>query len=124
MPDLQIDLNSILEFFSGDMAWFEEIFELFVEKYPEYIKTMRAAILHNDSKGLQQAAHGFKSTVSLFKVSDMIELVIKLEQMGREEKLQGAKQAIDQLELIIAKFVEGVKNILAKTPNINLISTS
>ncbi len=114
-PALQIDLNSVLESFSGDMGWFKEIFELFLEEYLADIQTIRGAILNNDSKGLQKAAHSFKSAVSLFKVSDMIELVIKLEQMGKEEKLQGAKQAIDQLELLIAKFIEDVENILCAT---------
>ncbi len=87
----------------------------YVGSHSDDIQTIRTAILNNDSKGLQKAAHSFKSAVSLFKVSDMIELVIKLEQMGKEEKLEEAKQAIDQLELLIAKFIEDVKNILCAT---------
>ena len=109
-----IDLADLLKHFNGDFAWFKQIFELFVEKSPKDIEAIRKAILNNDGKGLQKTAHHFKSSVSLFRVSSLIDLVITLESMGREEKLQEAKPTLFKLESSMSEFVKAVNNILQK----------
>ena len=111
---LEIDFNSILETFSGDLDWFKEIFELFVEKYPDYIKTIKTAISENDGKALERAAHSLKGSVSLFKISDIINSASKLELMGKEGKLEEAVQTLSKLEYLISEFIPAIKNILQK----------
>ncbi len=113
----KIDLDSILELFNADLEWFKEIFELFVEKYSDRIEEIKTAILENDGKKLERTAHNFKSSVSLFKVSNIIELVLKLELMGKEEKLQDAKQTLSKLESLIKAFVAAVQNALQNALN-------
>jgi len=107
-----IDLNAILESFNGDSDWCKEIFNLFVEKCPDYLETIRTAISENDSKKLKIAAHSFRSTVSYFKASSIIELVLTLELMGKEGKLEGAEQTLSKIEYLIGRFIPAMKNTL------------
>ncbi|MEW6382229.1 MAG: PAS domain S-box protein [bacterium] len=110
--DEGIDLNAVLESFNGDLDWCKEIFNLFVEKYPDYREAIRTAISENDGKELKRAAHSFKSTVSYFKASSVIELALSLEFMGKEGKLEGAERILSQIEYLIAQFIPAMKNIL------------
>jgi len=111
---LKIDLNSILESFGGDLDWAKSIFELFIEKYPDYIKTIRTAISKNDGQGLEMAAHRFKGAVSYFKILKVIELALNLELMGKEGKLEEAVQTLSKLESLINEFIPFMKNKLQK----------
>lgn len=83
---LILALGTILKVFGGDLCWFKEIFDLFEEKYKDYIEPIRTAILENDSKGLERAAHSFKSSISFFKISNISKLGPKLEMIEKEEK--------------------------------------
>jgi len=111
---MEIDLNSILKSFGGDLDWFKEIFELFIEKYSDYIKAIQTAISENNGQGLEMAAHRFKGAVSYFKILKVIELASNLELMGKEERLQEAERTLSSLEYLIGEFMPTMKNMLQK----------
>lgn len=76
------------------------------------LATMRGAIAKNDSNQLGKVAHSFKGSVSLFKVPEITEVALKLEIMGKEERLQKAQQTLSKLESLMNGFIAGLKNIL------------
>ena len=110
----EITLKRLLVAFNGDVEWFKEIFALFVEKYPEQIESMRVAIGKNDGQQLGKVAHSFKGSVSLFAISEIVELVFKLELMGKENSLQEAKQVLSKLKFLTNFFITKVRDILSK----------
>ncbi|MGA1867910.1 MAG: response regulator [bacterium] len=109
---LEINLDKILEIFSGDLDWCRETFELFVEKYPRYLEMINSAISHDDSDALKKSAHSFKNAVSYFNTNELTELTLNLELMGREGKLEEAGPAFVQLTSLTKDFVSAMKNRL------------
>jgi len=118
-PGPEHNFDSLLESFDGDLEWFQEIFALFVKEYPPDIETIRGAIAENDEEKLGKAVHRFKGAVSLFNVPEITELVLELEVMGKEGKLQKAQQTLSKLESLMSGFMAGAKNILQKEASLS-----
>ncbi len=107
-----LDFDSVLGYFGGDLELFQETFELFIEHCPNQIEAIRAAISAGNPEDLERAAHRFGGSVSNFSVSNITALGSDLEQMGREKRMDGAKQVLSEVEFQVNEFIASVRNTL------------
>jgi HPt (histidine-containing phosphotransfer) domain-containing protein len=107
--DLDFDMSIITRNFDGDLEFFKEIFQIFLETYPNQIETIRRMILENNPESVEKAAHRLAGSLTNFNVSEIKETALKLEKMGKKKRLQGAKKQLSRLELQINEFVNYVE---------------
>ncbi|MGA1840076.1 MAG: Hpt domain-containing protein [bacterium] len=102
---LDFDMSIITSNFDGDLEFFKEIFEIFLETYPNQIETIRKMILENNPESVEKAAHRLAGSLTNFNISEIKDTALKLEKMGKEKKLKGAEKQLSVLELQINEFI-------------------
>jgi CheY-like chemotaxis protein len=95
-----------LAFVDGDMELLREIAELFAEDSKNQLQQIRQAIASSDAKTLERVAHTLKGAVGNFA---------KLEMMGREGDLSGAKEVLAILEKEIGRLKPALIAFCEKT---------
>ncbi|MGA1863800.1 MAG: Hpt domain-containing protein [bacterium] len=103
--DPDFDMAIITSNFDGDLEFFKEIFEIFLETYPNQIETIRKMILENNPESVERAAHRLAGSLTNFNISGIKDTALKLEKMGKEKRLKGAEKQLSMLELQINEFV-------------------
>lgn len=105
------DLSAALERVGGDQELLKEIADLFLEDAPQILAAVRSAVESGDAEGLQRAAHSLKGSVANFGAEEAVRWAYSLEQMGQENSLSGASDALEVLEVELQKVFEGLANI-------------
>ncbi len=108
-PEPVINKEAIMERLNGDESLLAEISGLFIDHSPEMLDNIREAIEQRDRSALESAAHAFKGSVSNFFATAAVELALKLETMGRNNDMAGAREIFETLE----EQVERLKSALA-----------
>lgn len=112
--DLDFDMSIITRNFDGDLEFFKEIFQIFLETYPNQIEIIRRMILEDNPESLEKAAHRLAGSLTNFNISEIKETALKLEKMGKEKRLRGAEKQLSRLELEINEFVIYVERHVSK----------
>lgn len=103
--DLDFDMSIITRNFDGDLEFFKEIFQIFLETYPNQIETIRRMILENNPESVEKAAHRLAGSLTNFNISEIKDTALKLEKMGKEKRLKDAEKQLLMLELQINEFI-------------------
>jgi two-component system sensor histidine kinase/response regulator len=104
------DLSVALERVGGDEELLKEIADLFVAEAPQLLEAIRVAVEAGDGSALHRAAHSLKGSVANFGVEDAVKTAFQLEQMGKNNELDGA---VDVFSLLKHE-IETVSDALAK----------
>ena len=86
----------------GDAELLKEIAVLFLDDYPKSLSELRQAIEAGDARRIERSAHGLKGSVSNFGARPAVEAAMRLETMGRAQKLVEVDQVLHSLELALA----------------------
>ena len=90
--------KALIDFFEGDDALLCEVVDLFLRDYPRLLRNVREAAGKGDAPGLERAAHSLKSSVSVFRASEVFSLLEKMERSAREGELSFGRGAMAELE--------------------------
>ncbi len=101
-----VDVTGAMNRVGGDMAFYGELVDLFVESCPQSISAIAGAISRSDAKGLKEAAHSFKGALGSLGAKPAFEIAAKLEEMGREGTLDGAKETFLTMENETQRLIE------------------
>lgn len=71
----------------GDAELLKEIATLFLDDYPKSLHDLRQAVASGDSRQVERTAHGLKGSVSNFGARPAVDAALRLETMGRLQKL-------------------------------------
>ena len=107
--EFDFDMSIITRNFDGDLEFFKEIFQIFLETYPNQLETIRKMILVNNPESVEKAAHRLAGSLTNFNISEIKNTALKLEKMGKEKDLQDAEKQLSMLEFQINKFIIYVK---------------
>jgi CheY-like chemotaxis protein len=92
------DRAALWERVAGDEESLREVIALFLEDYPKLLAAIQAAIAIGDAKALFVAAHTLKGSAGNFAAKKVVDVALRLEQLGRQEDLAPAQEAFSTLE--------------------------
>jgi two-component system, sensor histidine kinase and response regulator len=92
------DKEELLERVDNDMELLGHLFELFTRDYPTLLDEIQQAIDSGKVEDLQRAAHTLKGMLGNLSAHDIAKRALTLENMGREETLDGAEDILERLE--------------------------
>ena len=93
----------------GDPDIIAEVGGLFIKHSPSKISAILQAAESGDSKGLQMAAHSLKSSSAYIGAMRLSALSKELEQMGRSNAMDGAKDKAKMLEAEYMRVMTALK---------------
>ena len=91
-------LDMLLEVVGGEKELLEELIDSFLEEAPPLLSRMRAALDNGDSDGLRLTAHTLKSSGNDFGAAEFARLCAQLENLGRDGRLDGSAELVEQIE--------------------------
>jgi HPt (histidine-containing phosphotransfer) domain-containing protein len=112
-----VSLNSdeLMRSFANDRSLFQELVEIFISDYPRMLDALRESLKGADAKTLSRTAHSLKGMLRNFQAEAAAEKAFELEQIGRQEKLEGADRMVDsladQLDGVARKLKQLVKQL-------------
>jgi CheY-like chemotaxis protein/HPt (histidine-containing phosphotransfer) domain-containing protein len=112
-----VSLNSdeLIRSFANDRSLFQELVEIFISDYPRMLDTLRESLKGADAKTLSRTAHSLKGMLRNFQAEAAAEKAFEIEQIGRQEKLDGVDRMVDsladQLDGVARKLKQLVKQV-------------
>jgi HPt (histidine-containing phosphotransfer) domain-containing protein len=79
------------------------IISRFLEETDERVLTLRAAADTGDSKKLESAAHALRGIAGTVGATEILQLAVRLEQIGREGRTNGAADLVTDLEFAVGR---------------------
>jgi two-component system sensor histidine kinase/response regulator len=88
----------------GDKHLLDELLTLFWAGCPEMVSNIAKAIDASDAAALRGAAHALKGSVANFAAPRAVAAALRLERMGIDEDLSGARPALQELDDALQAF--------------------
>jgi HPt (histidine-containing phosphotransfer) domain-containing protein len=104
------DMDHVREITDGDMEFLNELIEIFKADCPEKLAGISRAIKEKNFNALDETAHSLKGSSGNLGLTRVYELSYKLEKMGKSENIEGADEALKELEEELERF----KNLVSK----------
>ncbi|HEY6333209.1 MAG TPA: PAS domain S-box protein, partial [Blastocatellia bacterium] len=97
-----IDYHALLDSVCGKKVLVQAAVNLFLRKCPTLISQMNEAVLGGDPSLLQRSAHSMKGSSNMLSPA-AASSVLRLEKMGRNQDMAGARQELDSLRVEIER---------------------
>ncbi len=110
--NIAFDKDEILKRFDGDEGFLTELVEIFINDIPEQLSRIKEAVDNRNSKDLEKSTHKLKGAVANFVENAVFETALKLEMMGRENRLDGAEEAYGTLVKEVECLVNALKEFV------------
>ncbi len=108
-PAVSLDKDALLNAFDNDWDFLKEAVDMFVSDYPPMIETINKALKAGDANTVGRTAHALKGMVGNFQAKTTAKAALKLEELGRNNRLEGMNQAY---EALAGKLAELEKTLL------------
>ena len=95
--DTAMDREAVLQRFGEDREALIRAVEAFEKEWPGWLADMRHAIAVGRAKDLERAAYRVAWAARTFSAEGTLHAAMELEQMGRNETLDGAERALARL---------------------------
>jgi signal transduction histidine kinase/DNA-binding response OmpR family regulator len=99
-----LDEKSLRDRTDNDEQLLQELVELFRLHCPRLFGEIGEAIAREDGHALELAAHALKGAIGTFAAKPCFEAALRLEMMGRENQMSGARQAYEILRTEIDRL--------------------
>lgn len=96
--------RSAVEALGGSEETMREVAELFLERAPEVLGRMRAAVEGGDAAELREAAHTFKGSSLAIGAKPVADIALRLEKAGAAGALDDAPSTLVELEDAYARL--------------------
>ena len=97
-PQAPMDVQDALSRLDDDRELLSAIIEIYLEDSPALLQKIRRAIMGNDPRALQRAAHNLKGLAVTLSAGDVAAASSRLEHMGASNCLSDAAAAVADLE--------------------------
>jgi two-component system sensor histidine kinase/response regulator len=98
------DLSALIECTDGDAELARELVGIFLDDCPRLLSEIRESVMRGDGGALGLAAHTLKGTLGYFSNAGAVEAAQRLETMGVNDDLVGAREALAELEKTIERL--------------------
>jgi len=99
--ELLIDKAGGIRRTGGDFELYHELMDLFFEQSEEQIKALDVAIKNRQAQSIRELAHSIKGAAGNLGVNYVQQSALVLEQIGFENQLDRAEEAISTLKMEI-----------------------
>ena len=99
---------------SGGTALIEELLRTFIETSSQHMVQMHLALRDADADALRRTAHALKSSSANVGADTLAKSFRRLEQLGREERLDEARSLLESIKLEYQQAVACMNDLLAK----------
>lgn len=103
-----LDIEDGLARAGGEMDFYRELLDLFLDDVPPRMVELRAAAEARDGNRLAAAAHGIKGAAANLSAIALRDCAYQLEQRGRAGDLDGIELQIVELEEELSRLTEFV----------------
>jgi CheY-like chemotaxis protein/HPt (histidine-containing phosphotransfer) domain-containing protein len=103
----------------GDMELLRDVVGLFMEECPGIMAEMRDAINGGDARRLNRAAHALKGSVGNFGARNAFDVALRLEMMGKNDKLNGAGEEFILLADEMERLTKALEEFTGETTHEN-----
>ena len=110
-----IDHAALLEGFDGNRNLLKKIVRLFLADYPRSVDEIKQSISRGDANALARAAHALKGSVGNFAAKEAFAIAQRLENMGRNGKLDTAGEEYIVLESELTLVSKELRRLIAKS---------
>jgi HPt (histidine-containing phosphotransfer) domain-containing protein len=110
-PDAPLELQAALPRFDGDMEFFREMLEEFIDHLPGRVVELRTALGEEDAQKLNRLAHNLKGAAANFNAVQLTEFSKNLELQAKQSDLSNAASLIAGIEtemLCLKSFLDGL----------------
>ncbi len=107
------DRKEALKAVNGDMDLLREVVRIFREESPGMMTEIKNAIDRKDAARLVLAAHALKSSMGNFDAGSTFNLALRLEMMGKDRKIDGAKEIFNALSEEMEHLKKKLEDIIA-----------
>lgn len=107
-----VDVDALGQRLHYKMERLARLSQLFQQVLPEHLEALRQAIEQGNAKELERSAHRYKTT--LRSIEARRHLAQQLEQMGRENQMEGSQQLLDRLCLESEEIKQRLDQLLVE----------
>jgi two-component system sensor histidine kinase/response regulator len=93
-----LDFDDALAKLDNDKALLEEMLREFLDSAPSQLKILDEAAKNGDAEMVEKEAHSLKGAAANLSAHRVADIALKLELLGREKDLSGAKEIIGNLK--------------------------
>jgi HPt (histidine-containing phosphotransfer) domain-containing protein len=104
-----LDVEGTLARFGGDTELFREMASILVEDAPRLAQQVEAAVLADDASVIQMKAHALKGLVVGCGGVRVAQAAQKLEDAGRNQRLDHAAEQLADLQSELKVFMETIR---------------
>ena len=114
-PEVQaIDGEKLMSNVDGDRGTLHEIAGLFLSGYRDELHRIENAVAAGDAPAAERAVHSLKGMLLTLAAEPAAAVAERLEGMGREGDLGGAREALDELRSHLEKVVPAIEEVLRR----------
>jgi signal transduction histidine kinase/CheY-like chemotaxis protein/HPt (histidine-containing phosphotransfer) domain-containing protein len=106
-----VDEAELMSNVDGDLVTLREVTELFLSEHPGQLRRIEEAVAGGDAPAVESAAHALKGVLLTLGAAPAGDVAGRLEGMGREGDLGGAREALDELRRRLARVVPAIEEI-------------
>lgn len=100
-----VDWDEALDRVAGDEETLVELVEIFLGQWPQMMDEIEQGAARGDFTLLRRAAHTLKGSAAIFGARRVTHVANSLSQMGKNETLEGANEALRELQDEMDKLV-------------------
>jgi PAS domain S-box-containing protein len=103
VDEAPLNLRQLDELARGDLAFQQELLNVFIEDSWLYLKEIKTALAEQDSVTLARYAHQIKGSSATVSIKNMPDLAAQLERHAKDHQFVESQQIIPQLEAILER---------------------
>jgi two-component system sensor histidine kinase/response regulator len=115
-----VNIDEILDRLGGNVGLLQSVVALFEEDSPGQMARIQDAIRNGDAQALMVAAHTLKGSLLVLSADRASTAALELEKLGRQSRLQGAREWFAILESEVAAVATELQKILNERPTVGV----
>jgi HPt (histidine-containing phosphotransfer) domain-containing protein len=91
----------------------KETLQILLDECPKLLQEIRECLASRDAKRLRRAAHTLKGAADVFAARRAVAAALHMEQLGKDERLDDAENAVQDLEAEVETLCTAIKETLS-----------
>ncbi len=111
-PAPAVNFPDLLTRVGNDRELVRELFEMFKKEFPRLLQSLQESVASGDMKHVETTSHTLKGMLSNLSVTRAAAAAAQLEQIGREDKKSGLRDALTIFEREVAGLLSELDTYL------------